>query len=83
MEMSPILDANDEYVISAWHFLADDAGLDLSQVDAERIVACVNACRHLPTEFLNGLPNGFDAVGLVQAQQYVPRRKIEIQGATP
>lgn len=44
-----------------------------------RIVACVNACRHLPQEFLESLgENGLDRAGLTLAKQYAPRRKLEI-----
>ena len=45
--------------------------------DAERIVACVNACRHLPTEFLLQHQHGLDAVGLALAHEYVPKRRIK------
>lgn len=62
--------------------MTDAEGLLVQAFDnnLERIVACVNACRHLPTEFLGQLANGLDAVALVQAQQYAPRRKLNISG---
>jgi hypothetical protein len=51
--------------------------------NARRIVACVNACRHLPTEFLDRWPEGLGAVGLALAQTHAPRRKLEINGGEP
>jgi hypothetical protein len=47
-------------------------------IDAERIVACVNACRGIPTEELAKYPNGLDAVGLILLREYLPKRKIVI-----
>jgi len=45
-----------------------------------RIAACLRACRPLTTEFLEEhAPNGFDAVSLEIAKQFVPRRKLEIK----
>lgn len=37
---------------------------------AERIVACVNACRHLPSDFLMSLENGLDSDGITRAMQF-------------
>ncbi len=43
--------------------------------DAERIVACVNACKHLPTKFLENHGDGLDAAGLTMAKMHVPEMR--------
>lgn len=50
-----------------------------SLANARRIVACVNACRHLPTEFLEQWAEGLDAVGLTLAREHVPSRQLKLE----
>ena len=59
--------------------LHEDTWMGQEMRDVRRIVACVNACRHLPTEFLEEWADGLDAVGLFPAQQHAPPRKLTIQ----
>ena len=45
-------------VVVTWVSEDGDAAYGIRQVDARRIVACVNACKGIPTEVLENLENG-------------------------
>ena len=47
---------------------------------ADRVVACVNFLRDVPTEILQSFPDGADTVALLACQEYVKRRKLNITG---
>jgi len=50
-----LVDADDESITYFTHEWGEDV---LSDADAERIVACVNACAGIPTEALAAMPTG-------------------------
>ena len=52
----------------------------ISNEQRERMVACVNFLRDVPTEILQSFPDGADAVALLACQEYVKRRKLNITG---
>lgn len=63
------------------HTDCDAPHLSVDLKDAERIVACVNFLRAVPTEILQSFPDGADAMALLTCQHYVPRRKLNIGGS--
>ena len=55
-----------------------DEGMEEGRAD--RMVACVNFLRDVPTEILQSFPDGADTVALLACQEYVKRRKLNITG---
>ena len=76
---SMLVDANTTEVFEVGNQNREDGSyLIATDADLDRIVSCVNACRHLPTDFLKEHSGVMDTVALVLAHKYVPRRKIKI-----